>query len=132
MKLKFLSDIQSVSLIVVIKLFNYVLAAVIIFYQVTIMPHSECVSRYGRGFVTDRMLCASTTSKGLCQTHSGGPLVVRRPDGSYSLAGILSAGMRCSTRDSVGLFTNMSAMYDWLHNNMVPEDSVPQLISSLP
>lgn len=90
-----------------------------VFYQVTIMPHSECVGRYGSTVVTDRMLCAASSSDRSCFTDPGGPLVVRGPDGSYTLAGIFSSGMRCSNRDDVGIFTNITAVHDWLADTMV-------------
>ena len=89
------------------------------FYQLTIRAHRDCVRRYGRTVVTDRMLCAATRSKEPCRTDSGGPLVVRSPNGSYSLAGILSVGMICSHTDNVGVFTNISAVHDWLADTMI-------------
>lgn len=78
------------------------------------MPHSDCVSRYGSGFVTDRMLCAASSNPNSCLSDRGGPLVVRGPDKSYSLAGIVLRRMGCGSRDYVGAFTNITAVYDWL------------------
>ena len=82
------------------------------------MPHGECVRRYGR-IATDRMLCADSSSEQTCRIDSGGPLVVRNTDGSYSLAGIFSVGMICSSRDTVGIFTNITAVGDWLAETMI-------------
>lgn len=90
----------------------------ILFYQVTIMPRSKCVSRYGKA-VTDRMLCAASSSNSSCWSDPGGPLVVRGPDGSYSLAGIFSGGMGCNIRDHIGIFTNITAIRNWLTDYVI-------------
>ena len=83
------------------------------------MPHRECFCRYGGDVVTDRVSCATFSSEELCHSDSVGPLVVRSPDGSYSLAGIPAVGMLCSNRDKIAVFTNITAVNDWLVSNMV-------------
>ena len=90
----------------------------IIFYQLSIMHHEDCLSRYGSRVVTDQTLCATTNSEGSCQIDSGGLLVVRSSDGSYSLAGIYSLGMISSSHDNIGIFTNITAVSEWLAKNM--------------
>ena len=83
------------------------------------MAHRECVRRLGRAFVTDQVLCASTRSKEACQADSGGLLVVRSPDSSYSLAGIFSVGMICGSSEGIGVFTNISVIRDWVADTMI-------------
>ena len=91
----------------------------IVFYQLTIIPHGDCASRYGKEVVTDRILCASSDSEKSCQPDSGGPLVVRSSSGSYTLAGIMSMGMICGSGGSLGVFTNITTVNDWLVDNMI-------------
>ena len=49
---------------------------------------------------------------------SGGLLLVRRPDGSYALAGILSRGVFYDSVSNLGIFTKISAVNDWLVHTM--------------
>ena len=91
----------------------------IIFYQLTIMAHRECERRLGRAVMTDRVLCASARSEEACQADPGGLLVVRSPDGSYSLAGIFSVGMICSSSENIGVFTNISVVRNWLADSII-------------
>lgn len=113
----FCARIPSVSLIVTL-LFAGKVTERIIFYQLTIVPHGDCVSRYGirygKRLVTDRMLCAVSSSEESCRPDSGGLLVVRSPGSFYSLAGILSIGLICDSGGSLGVFTNITALNDWL------------------
>ena len=87
------------------------------------MPHSECVSRYDSRYSSrarrDWKLCATSSSREWCRSDPGGPLVVRSPDGSYSLAGIASKGMGCDSHDDVAIFTNIAAVYDWLTDYVI-------------
>ena len=83
------------------------------------MDHNDCVSQFSRGHVTDQMLCASSRSDRLSQSDSGGPLVIRSPDGSYSLAGVLSMGMGREIYDDIGVFTNIAAVRDWMADYMI-------------
>ena len=85
----------------------------IVFYQVSIMAHSDCVSRFG-SYITNQMLCATSSDADSCLTNPGGPLVVRSPDGSYTIAGIFSAAMKCSSHDNVGVFISVTAVHNWL------------------
>lgn len=78
------------------------------------MAHRDCVSKYGARLVTDGMLCANSTSEQPCKADSGGLLVTRSPEGSYSLAGIFSVGMIRSGHDNLGIFTNITAVSGWL------------------
>ena len=83
------------------------------------MSHGDCIKEHTRGFMTDRMLCATTSTDLMCQTDSGGPLVIQRYDGSYSLAGIFSKGMGCDYRHGVGVFTNVTVVRDWIAEYMI-------------
>ena len=78
------------------------------------MSHKDCIREQGRRFVTDRMLCATTSTDKVCLTDSGGPLVVCNLYGTYSLAGIFSMGMGCNYHHGVGVFTNIMGVRDWI------------------
>lgn len=69
--------------------------------------------------MTDEMLCVIPNSQDSCVTDLGGPLVVRSPDGSYSLAGVFSAAMRCTSDHNFGFFISVAAVRDWLADYMV-------------
>ena len=45
--------------------------------------------------------------------------MVRGPDGSFMLAGISSVGMVCGSGDNMGIFTNITAVNDWLVDTMI-------------
>lgn len=77
------------------------------------MSHWACVRKYG-SYVTDRMLCVASSSHYPCFTDLGGPLIVRSADCSYSLAGIFSVGMKCTSSEGVGVFTSLAVVRDWL------------------
>lgn len=87
------------------------------------MLQEDCVRRfpaiYGKAVVTDRMMCAGSSSVNSCRHDSGGLLVVRNPEGSYSLAGILGPGITCDSSGNVGIFTKIPAVNDWLVENMI-------------
>ena len=82
------------------------------------MPHGDCVTRYGDTLVTDRMLCAASNSEQPFKADPGGLLVVRSPEGSYSLAGIFEMGIIHGRHGDSGMFTNITAVSDWLADVM--------------
>jgi hypothetical protein len=50
--------------------------------QVQILDNSVCQALYG--IMTDNMMCTSgDNGRGTCYGDSGGPAVVKQPDGSY-------------------------------------------------
>lgn len=83
------------------------------------MSHSHCAGVLSKGYVTDQMLCASGSSEESCQINSGGPLVVRSSEGSYSLAGIHSQRITRDRSNRIGIYTNITALHDWLANYLV-------------
>ncbi|MPC31463.1 Transmembrane protease serine 9 [Portunus trituberculatus] len=61
--------------------------------------------------IGEETLCAGDLDGGkdACQGDSGGPLVTRNKTGRYVLAGIVSQGNGCGTKNFPGLYGNMQA-----------------------
>ena len=49
------------------------------------------------------------------QGDSGGPMSVRRSDGRYNLAGIISWGIGCAKRNQPGVMTRIAYFRDWIN-----------------
>ena len=59
--------------------------------EVEILPLEECNKLYG--IMTENMMCTSgENARGSCSGDSGGPAVVKQPDGSWVQVGILAFG----------------------------------------
>lgn len=59
--------------------------------EVQILNNSICQNLYG--IITDNMMCTSgDNGRGSCYGDSGGPAVVKQPDGTYVQVGVLSFG----------------------------------------
>ena len=53
-----------------------------IFFQVKILPNEDCNALYG--IMTENMMCTSgANAQGSCFGDSGGPAIVRQPDGAW-------------------------------------------------
>ena len=96
--------------------------------RVPLVPDGECSqvmgSQSGTPPIVETMLCAGDTKGGLdsCQGDSGGPLVTtasakgrkrqRSGKNGWSLIGIVSWGLGCARKDTLGVYTEFSRS-DW-------------------
>ena len=83
-------------------------------------------SQSGTPPIVESMLCAGDTKGGLdsCQGDSGGPLVTtasargrkRKRSGKtgWSLIGIVSWGLGCARKDTLGVYTEFSRYLPWV------------------
>lgn len=80
--------------------------------------------------LTDNMICAGVASgaRTSCRGDSGGPLLMRQPDGSWIQAGVVSWGRvplgaekACGHENLYAVYTRVSNYFDWigaqLHDN---------------
>ena len=55
---------------------------VFMYFQVKILPNEDCNALYG--IMTENMMCTSgANARGSCFGDSGGPAIVRQPDGAW-------------------------------------------------
>ncbi|KFM04389.1 Suppressor of tumorigenicity 14 protein, partial [Aptenodytes forsteri] len=83
--------------------------------RVRIINQSVCNKLYD-DLITSRMLCAGNLSGGIdaCQGDSGGPLACTGKGNRWYLAGIVSWGEGCARRNRPGVYTKVTALYDWI------------------
>ena len=58
--------------------------------------------------------------KDSCGGDSGGPMVVRKPSGSWYQAGIVSFGPKRCGIGRPGVYTKVSKYLDWIRNTLEP------------
>lgn len=73
-----------------------------------------CKKNYGRIYrkgdkVTDNMFCAGEGGEDTCRGDSGGPAVI-----GGKLAGIVSFGLECGSKEFPGVYTRVHAYRDWI------------------
>ncbi|PVD20786.1 hypothetical protein C0Q70_18947 [Pomacea canaliculata] len=97
--------------------------------SVSIETHqgSECASTFGFSTLTNYVpspstqLCAGDPVNGgkdSCQGDSGGPLTCQTASGSYVQVGVVSYGNGCATAQYPGIYTSVSAYYDWIQQQL--------------
>ncbi|XP_004938354.1 suppressor of tumorigenicity 14 protein homolog isoform X3 [Gallus gallus] len=86
--------------------------------RVRIINQSICSKLYD-DLITSRMLCAGNLNGGIdaCQGDSGGPLACTGKGNRWYLAGIVSWGEGCARRNRPGVYTKVTALYDWIRQN---------------
>ncbi|XP_054160889.1 serine proteinase stubble-like [Oppia nitens] len=89
--------------------------------RVPIVSNRECEQMYRRAghrlVARKTIVCAgySIGGKDSCEGDSGGPLAVRnRDDGRWTLAGIVSNGIKCAEPNLPGIYTRVSEYVDWI------------------
>jgi secreted trypsin-like serine protease len=94
--------------------------------QVKVIPYGTCDEMYG-GFI-DRptMICAGTENGGkdACFGDSGGPLFVRQNEQMVQV-GVVSFGQGCARPDRPGVYSRVSAVYDWIQEEICALSSTP-------
>lgn len=90
-----------------------------------IISNKKCQSMYKKAGhdkeITEMDLCAGYAKGGMdaCEGDSGGPLIVRRPnDNRWTLAGIVSNGVKCGEPLLPGVYTRVSRMVPWILEQM--------------
>ena len=88
--------------------------------RLTTLSHSECLNKNNQLLpVTPQMFCAAQVSPQLqpnsaCHGDSGGPLMCRETNGSWTLNGIVSWGSaQCDTQDGYTVFVKVSNFIRW-------------------
>lgn len=93
--------------------------------RLPIISNLRCQAMYDKSGhdkkITQYDLCAGYARGGMdaCEGDSGGPLIVKRPnDERWTLAGIVSNGVKCGEPLLPGVYTNVSKFVRWIHEQM--------------
>lgn len=93
--------------------------------KLPIMSNNRCQSMYKKAghdkVITEVDLCAGYAKGGrdACEGDSGGPLIVRRPgDARWTLAGVVSNGVKCGEPLLPGVYTRVSQFVKWILEQM--------------
>jgi trypsin len=97
---------------------NYRLPAKLQKVSVPLVDKDVCNAAYG-GEITDRMVCGGLPQGGKdsCQGDSGGPLFANVA-GVRTLVGVVSWGEGCARANKYGIYSNVSAGYTWIIENI--------------
>ena len=89
---------------------------------VTVVDDEQCLQAYHGKHVKPvdpaMMICAAQPGRDTCTGDSGGPLFAATPDG-FVLVGIISWGVGCAAPDHPGVYTRLSALADFLNQELV-------------
>jgi len=82
------------------------------------MTSAQCTSQYGTSQIdTATMFCAGRSGKDSCQGDSGGPIVIKRSDGRWYQAGVVSWGIGCAQANHAGVYANVASMCDFIRTS---------------
>jgi len=97
------------------------LPAVLQEVDLPIINNTECEAMYEKaGFrehIPGIFICAGYKEGGKdsCEGDSGGPMVVKMPNGKWKLAGVISWGIGCAKKNQPGVMTRISYYRDWIN-----------------
>jgi len=94
--------------------------------EVNVISNKECDDSDGKfgsykDSITSNMLCAREEGGGedSCQGDSGGPLVIKGAKASEDIqVGVVSWGIGCASKDYPGVYSRVSAQYDWIKSEV--------------
>ena len=82
------------------------------------ISHDVCIEMYPGWIVEESMICAGIPyvgQKDACYGDSGGPLLQRAAGtGDVVQVGVVSFGTGCARKDKPGVYSRVSAAYDWI------------------
>ncbi|GBM85185.1 Coagulation factor X [Araneus ventricosus] len=84
--------------------------------DVPIVPAAKCRAAYRQYVISDKMLCAGFDSGKVdsCRGDSGGPLMDKRPDGTWAIYGVTSFGDGCGEERKYGVYASVPAHLGWI------------------
>ncbi|KAJ3656684.1 hypothetical protein Zmor_015738 [Zophobas morio] len=105
--------------------------------SLSLVDHKTCARRYKSdvntrkleaGILDEIQMCAGDAEgRDTCQGDSGGPLHYKvysesAVGGHFVLVGITSFGQPCGGRNSIGVYTRVSAFIEWIENIVWPQN----------
>ncbi|XP_063913169.1 serine protease snake-like isoform X2 [Zophobas morio] len=103
----------------------------------SMVDHKKCARRYKSyverrkleaGILDEIHICAGDAEgRDTCQGDSGGPLHYKvysgtAAEGHFVLVGITSFGQPCGWKNSIGVYTRVSAFIEWIENIVWPQN----------
>lgn len=85
-----------------------------------IIANDKCQDMYDtaghKKDIKTTFVCAgySTGGKDSCEGDSGGPLMIQRPDGHWTLIGTVSHGIKCAEPNLPGVYMRTSSYRLWI------------------
>nr|CAD7434111.1 unnamed protein product [Timema monikensis] len=90
----------------------------LLYVEIPVLEHSECVHIYGSSIVTDQIICTqSTNGESTCSGDSGGPLVIMDSEGTPTQIGLVSFGAKGLCVEYPTGYTNVAASLAWILQN---------------
>ncbi|XP_076041575.1 uncharacterized protein LOC143025574 isoform X2 [Oratosquilla oratoria] len=82
--------------------------------------NTECSKRWQANgapahFIQNTMLCMDASNGDSCNGDSGGPCIMKKPDGTFEVVGVVSFGSgSCTDADLPGVYTRVGAYLEWI------------------